>query len=162
MRDSPVVPLRSMLLLLSSSAVIPHRFPRSPTVVNMVLVGGPSDGFWQAKAAVVQAERERRIRNLSEMEQREQIYAAHLAKRDAELRRVTIDSAKALRVLQEETELSMQKTDVQRVAAAAAADAAEGAGVAAAAAARRAERERVMAQAELEASNDIEEREEDC
>ena len=151
-----------MLLLISSSALTPYRC-RSPAVVSMALVGGPSDGFWQAQAAVAQAERERRLRNLCELEEREQIYATHLAEREAELRRIVIDSAEALEAAQQQAELkaelALQRTAAfwvgrqasERQAAEARADAAESLSAAATAATQRAERERTRTQAELEA-----------
>ena len=151
-----------MLLLLSSSALTPYRC-RLPAVVSMALVGGPSDGFWQAQAAVAQAERERRLRNLCELEEREQIYATHLAEREAALRRIVIDSAEALEAQQQQAELKeelalqrtaafwVQRQASERQAAEARADAAESVSAAAAAATQRAERERTRTQAELEA-----------
>eukprot|EP00964_Phaeocystis_antarctica_P046407 scaffold26809_cov63-Phaeocystis_antarctica.AAC.2 len=160
-----------MLLLLSSSALTPYgcRSPavlyrcRSPAFVSMVLGGGPSDGFWQAQAAAAQAERERRLRNLSELEEREQIYATHLAEREAELRRIVLDSTEALEAQQQQAELkaelALQKTAAfwvgrqasERQAAEARAHAAESVSAAAAVATQRAERERSRTQAELEA-----------
>jgi len=127
---------------------------RSPAVVSMALAGGPSGGFWQAQAAVAQAERERRLRNLCELEEREQIFATHLAEREAELRRIVIDSAEALEAQQQQTELKAEfwvGRESEQHLAEARADAAESVSAAAVAATQRAERERSRTQAELEA-----------
>ena len=153
-----------MWMLFSSCGLTPCHFrSRSPAVVSMALAGGPSDGYWQAQAAAAQAERDRRLNDLCELEEREQIYARHLAERDAELRKVRIDSAEALEAQQQQAELkaelALQRTAAfwvarqasERQAAEARASAAESVSAAATAATQRAESERSRTQAELEA-----------
>ena len=153
-----------MWMLFSSCGLTPCHFrSRSPAVVSMALAGGPSDGYWQAQAAAAQAERDRRLNDLCELEEREQIYATHLAERDAELRKVRIDSAEALEAQQQQAELkaelALQRTAgfwvarqaSERQAAEARVSAAESVSAAATAATQRAERERSRTQAELEA-----------
>ena len=162
-----VLPAQSSLqmwMLFSSCGLTPCHFrSRSPAVVSMALAGGPSDGYWQVQAAAAHAERDRRLNDLCELEEREQIYARHLAERDAELRKVRIDSAEALEAQQQQAELkaelALQRTAAfwvarqasERQAAEARVSAAESVSAAATAATQRAERERSRTQAELEA-----------
>ena len=83
--------------MLTCCAIAPAHLLRAP-LPRMSL----DDGFfWQSKAAALHAEREHRLRELSELQEREEIYVAHA------LRAVKSDAV--VQALEAQAEVNLQR-----------------------------------------------------